>query len=112
MALAIAGCVTRTEYVRVEPECEVPPKPAELSEPIEHDLEDGRTLPPGTTVEAPDSGPQELQEPHRLLAPGEAYAPESLYWAIVDRDKALTDWALELRAALRPLCESQELSGK
>lgn len=30
--------------------------------------------------------------------------PDGVYWRLEDREKRLTDWALEMRAALRELC--------
>ena len=36
--------------------------------------------------------------------------PDSVYWKLERREKRLTDWAMEMSAALREICEDDEPS--
>lgn len=71
----------------MRPECSVPPQPT-LPQ-IE-----GEALQQG--VPTADGG--------RRLEGGESYVADETYWALERREKRLTDWSLEMRAALRELC--------
>lgn len=104
--LLTACATTGPEYVEVDPNCSVPPRPA-LPSVAAADFNQGEAIPEGTQVSPPDGPARVLDDGGWLLAPHESRLSDELFARTRERESRLVSWALELEAALAELCDDE-----